>query len=50
MIAYSDFHLAIVTPGNNEILGEVTIHEIVRRYYESIKSFCKTCKKDSDII
>ena len=48
MIAYGDFHLAIVQPEYNEILGEVTIHELVRMYYESIKPFCKICETESD--
>jgi predicted transcriptional regulator len=40
--------LPVVDPKDNEILGEVTVHQLIRRYYNVIKPLCTICEQEME--
>jgi CBS domain-containing protein len=40
--------LPVIDPDNNQILGEVTIHLLIRRYYNVIKPLCNICEQEME--
>jgi predicted transcriptional regulator len=38
--------MAVVKSGSNEIIGEVTVHQLIRKYYNAIKPLCEICADD----
>jgi predicted transcriptional regulator len=43
MEAHGVRRLPVVNPENNEIVSEVTVHQLIKEYYSAIKPFCDIC-------
>ena len=41
MMSHNCRRLAVVKPNNGKVIGEITLHHLVRMYYESIKPLCE---------
>lgn len=45
MEAHGVRRMPVVSQENNEILGEVTVHQLIRKYYNVIKPLCEICNQ-----
>jgi len=43
MEAHGVRRMPVVKPNSTEIIGEVTVHQLIRKYYNAIKPLCKIC-------
>ena len=45
MEAHGVRRIPVVTPDTNEILSEVTVHQLIKQFYSAVKPLCEICGK-----
>ncbi|WP_455392435.1 CBS domain-containing protein [[Eubacterium] cellulosolvens] len=48
MEAHGVRRMPVVKPKSSEIIGEVTVHQLIRKYYNVVKPLCMVCDQCSE--
>jgi len=49
MTSHGCRRMAVVDPGTEAILGEITLHQIIRKFYQGIKPLSQICADELDL-
>ena len=49
METYSIRRLPVIKPTTSEIIGEISIHQLIRKYYDLVKPICELCPQNEGL-